>query len=219
MTTTPFRLLIIDDHPVLLYGLRLLLDGSACFAICAEATTAADALAQAEAHQPDFIIADLVMGGRDGISMIEDLTTVSRARILVYSSHDELTYAQLSIRAGAKGYISKNEPLSNVEQALHLIAGGDIAVAPKVQAQLMREIGGGMPRAEGVAALSMRERQVLALIADGLDLAAISRTLSLSPKTVGTYRDRLKIKLGLDSLRALERFADNVSADRLRQPS
>lgn len=211
--TAPFRLLIVDDHPVLLYGLRLLLDGSSEFAICAEAATPAEALEQAERLQPDFIVADLVMGGRDGIAMIEDLATISAARILVYSSHDELTYARFAIRAGAKGYISKNESLGSVEKALRLIAGGDIAVAPAVQAQLMREYSGQPSPASGLELLSTRERQVLDLIGQGLELPALAATLSLSTKTIGTYRDRLKIKLGLDSLRELERFADaNVMA-------
>lgn len=207
MQTAPFRLLVIDDHPVVLYGLRLLLRGHARFAICAEAATVGEARAQAEALQPDFIIADLVLGGRDGIAMIEDLTTICPARIMVYSSHDELVYARHVLKAGAKGYVSKNEGLEAVEAALNIMAGGEIAVSAAVQALTMRDYVQGERAAEGLAALSARELQVLDMIGRGHDLQMLARELSLSSKTIGTYRERLKTKLGIDTAQGLQAYA------------
>ncbi len=209
MAAAPFTLLVIDDHPIVLSGLRLLFRDHARFAICAEAGTAADACAMAEALEPDFIIADLVLGGRDGISLIEDLAaSCPAARILVYSSHDELIHARHALRAGARGYVSKTEGLESVERALDTIAGGDIRVGPGVQALLVREYAGGRNDRSGLASLSTRELQVLQLIGRGFDLQELGRQMGLSIKTIGTYRERLKIKLGLETVRELERIAE-----------
>jgi DNA-binding NarL/FixJ family response regulator len=218
MAAPPFKLLVIDDHPVVLYGLRLLFQAHARFAICGEAQTAAEACALAEALTPDFVIADLVLGGRDGLSLIEDLAaTCPAARILVYSSQDELIHARHTLRAGARGYVSKAEGLESVERALEVIAGGDIRVSPGVQALLVREYAGEHAPRSGLATLSTRELQVLQLIGRRLDLQEVARRLALSVKTIGTYRERLKIKLGLETVRELERVAEAYIED-AREP-
>lgn len=191
------RLLIIDDHPVVLTGLRLLFAADPRFEVAGEATSAAAARAEPGRLQPDLIVTDLVMGGADGIALIEDLAAIGpRAAILVYSSHDERLWGPRVLRAGARGFVAKAEPLDAVAEALAALVAG------------RRHVGSAAPQPPATeAALSARERQVLGLIGEGYSLQAMAATLGLSVKTVGTYRERLKAKFGLDNVRMLERIA------------
>jgi DNA-binding NarL/FixJ family response regulator len=204
----PFRLLVIDDHPVVLSGLRLLFAADPRFDCCGEATSAADGCTLAEQLQPDAIVTDLVLGGNDGVALLEDLRAiVPAARILVYSSHDELAWARHALRAGAHGYVSKAEPLDLVAVALDTIVAGEIHVSAGVQRLLVKDYAGSRSEPYDIASLSARELQVLTLLGNGGSLQSVGRELGLSVKTIGTYRERLKTKLGLDSARMLERFA------------
>lgn len=205
----PFRLLLVDDHPVVLFGLRLLFAQNRHFTIVAEArssTTARDAM---EREMADFAVVDLVMGERDGASLVEDLLAIhASTQILVYSSLDDLETLRAVLRAGARGYLPKTEGLEAVASAMDRIATGEIVVGSTLQARFL----GAMAEDERNAdALSRRERQVLDRMGRGHGLQTIARDLSLSVKTVGTYRERLKTKLGLDSLRTLERYAADAS--------
>jgi two-component system response regulator NreC len=205
---TALRLLIIDDHPVVLSGIRLLLAADPRFGLCGEAASAAAGCAVAEAEQPDLIITDLVMGGADGIALIQDLRTIApAATILVYSSHDERLWARRVLQAGARAFVPKAMPLDLLATALETVIAGGIHVSADVQQMLVRDVADGRDESPDVASLSARELQVLTLMANGLSLQALGQQLGVSVKTVGTYRERLKIKLGLDTVRALDRFA------------
>jgi DNA-binding NarL/FixJ family response regulator len=212
-----FRVLIIDDHPVVLSGLRLLLDGDPAFAICGEAASPSQACLITDDEQPDIIITDLAMAGEDGSHLVDDLLAIlPTTRILVYSSHEESTWAPRVIRSGARGFISKAEPLDTVATALEAIIGGDIYVSPAAQRLLVNDFA--RSAASETKGLSTRELQVLRLIAEGASLQSLAQRLELSVKTVGTYRERLKTKLGLDSVRMLERFAVDYVAGRATLP-
>ena len=212
---TFYRLLIVDDHPIVLTGLRLLLAGSSEFRLVGEATTAAEARASAERLQPDLIITDLVMGGADGIALVEDLVAIAPAAVLVYSSHDERQWAPRVLRVGARGFVSKAEPLDAVEAALFTLIQGEIHISAEVQRALVSDYAECGAGAADIASLSGRELQVLTLMGKGLGLQALSATLGLSVKTVGTYRERLKVKLGLESVRMLERVAHDQGKPQL----
>lgn len=208
-----FRLLIVDDHPIVLTGLKLLLSGDGRFAVSGEAGSAAAACAEAERLQPDVIITDLTMGDGDGIALIEDLRAIlPGSRIIVYSSRDEAVWAPQAIRAGAHGYVPKSEPLDTVAVTLDRVMAGAIHVSEAVQQQLIADVGRQRDRRSDIDNLSARELQVLRLIGSGETLQSLARELGLSVKTVGTYRERLKTKLGLDSVRSLDRYAaDHVA--------
>lgn len=202
----PARILIVDDHPVVLFGLQLLLRGHPRFQVCAEATNADDARRLAEELRPDVMVTDLMMGGRDGHHLIEDVATASPGtRIVVYSSQDETLHARDALKSGARAYVSKTQGLETVERAIVAVLAGLVHLRPGLPDPWPRsdELVGRT----AVDDLSPREQQVLALIGRGLDLQSLARELSLSVKTIGTYRERLKIKLGLDSVRSLERLA------------
>lgn len=203
-----FRLLIVDDHPIVLTGLKLLLFGDARFDISGQAGSAREACAAAERLQPDVIITDLSMGDGDGIALIEDLRAMlPGTRIIVYSSHEETIWGPQAIRAGAHGYVAKSEPLDTVAVALERVMAGAIHVSEAVQQLLIGDVGRQRDRRTGIGGLSARELQILRLIGRGATLQSLANELGLSVKTVGTYRERLKVKLGLDSVRMLESYA------------
>lgn len=203
-----FRLLIVDDHPIVLTGLKLLLDLADRFAVVGEASSAASACAEAERLQPDVVITDMTMGDGDGVALIEDLRAVlPTVRIVVYSSRDEAIWAPRTIRAGAHGYVPKSEPLDALAIALDRVMTGAIHVSEAVQQSLIADLGQQRDRRTDIGGLSARELQILRLIGSGETLQMLGRQLGLSVKTVGTYRERLKTKLGLDSVRALDRYA------------
>jgi DNA-binding NarL/FixJ family response regulator len=202
------RILIVDDHPVVLYGLRFLFESDPSFEICGEASDSLAARAQAEALKPDFVICDLVLGGRDGTELIQDLRSIApQAHILVYSSQSQWTFARRSLQAGARGYIAKSEGLRMVAMALAQIARGDIYVGEEIRQRLTQSGLGTARDVPDIDELSNRELQVLQLIGEGRSGREIAEALNLSIKTIGTYRERLKVKLCLASLRELETLA------------
>lgn len=207
---TRHRLLLVDDHPVVLSGLRLLVAGSSRYVIAAEAHTADAARELAEKEQPDLVVTDLVMGGNDRIALVEDLVAIlPNAAILVYSSSDEPVWARHALRAGARGYVSKAEPLEAVAAALDAILSGMTHVSPALAA--FPGPAGDRDVSE-VATLSARELQILTLMGQGRSPQSLGLELGLSVKTIGSYRERLKIKLGFDSMRMLDRFAADYVA-------
>ena len=209
-----FRVVIVDDHPIVLTGLTLLFTGNERFTLVGEANSPRAACSIAERLQPDAIITDLVMGEGDGIAMIEDMRAMlPSARIVVYSSRDEAVWAPRAIEAGAHGYVAKSEPLDAVAVALERVMTGRIHVSEHVQQMLIGDLAQRYRRADG-GDLSAREAQVLDMIGKGATLQSLATQLGLSVKTVGTYRERLKIKLGLDNVRMLERYANDHAARR-----
>ena len=215
-TLSIFRLLIVDDHPIVLTGLKLLLDGDNRFALSGEARSGPEACAEAERLQPDVIITDLTRGVGDCIALIEDLRAMlPSVRIIVYSSRDEAVWGPHAIRAGAHAYVAKSEPLDAVAVALDRVITGAIHVSLPVQQLLIADLARQRDRRTDVADLSTRELQILRLIGSGETLQSLAKELGLSVKTVGTYRERLKIKLGLDNVRMLDRYAANHVAGRL----
>lgn len=206
MTQKP-SVLIVDDHAVVRFGLAQMLALDGRFAVCAEAATVADATRAMERTRPDLAVVDLMLGGRDGVDLVRALKARSeRTRILAYSAQPELTYAPRAFRAGAAGYLMKDAGVEEVPAALAVLMQGECYASPQVQRALFQAVAGGAA-AGPLAALSERELQVLRLLGRGHGTAEIAIELSLSMKTVGTYRERLKEKLGLASARRLEQCA------------
>lgn len=210
MTHRSSRVLLVDDHPVVLFGLRFLLEQKPRFAVCGEVEDSVSARAQAGALQPDYIILDLVLGGRDGIELLEDLRAIApAARILVYSSQNEWRFARRSIKAGARGYVAKSEGLPIVARALDTIAEGGIFISEAVRQRMLDAFATDtvVSAQAGIDQLSNRELQVLRMIGDGYSSRDVALELGVSIKTIGTYCERIKIKLRLDSFRDLQILA------------
>jgi len=200
--------LLVDDHPITRLGLRCLLEDHALFALCGEAGDVTAAHRLTEELRPDLIVLDLMLGGRDGPELIEDLLASHPAKILVFSSMKESDYAPRALKAGARGYVGKSEGLEAVEAALEKIAGGAYAFGEAVMRTLLDQAAGGK---NGLEALSNRELQIFRLLGTGKETAAIAAELHLGVKTIGTYRERLKSKLHLGSARELEAAARDLA--------
>ncbi|MGH8048003.1 MAG: response regulator [Chthoniobacterales bacterium] len=202
-----YSVLLVDDHPVARVGLRFLLEEHEAFFICGEAGDAASAKRLVANLLPDMIVLDMRLGGRDGTELVEDLLAIHpAARILIFSSLDEITHARRTLRAGALGFVAKARGVEEVGAGLERLARGEYAFSAAVQRTLFDDAAG-----RGVSgpleALSDRELQVFRLLGEGRGTAEIAQELHLSMKTIGTYRERLKDKLNVESARNLEQRA------------
>ena len=192
------RLLIVDDHTVVRRGIRQILSDVSDIVVGDEAATGAEALAKAGTESWDLILLDLSMPGSHGLDVITQLRAEHPAiPILVHSMHPEDQFALRAIRAGASGYLTKDSAPDRLVQAIrHVVAGGHYLTSWLAE-RLAREVASGSAAAHEL--LSDREYQVLVRIASGKSTKAIADELSLSPKTVGTYRLRLAKKMGCAS--------------------
>ncbi len=194
-------------------GLALLIESMPGFALAGEAGSAADARTALARTDATLVILDLMLGGRDGLELLGELQSLCPgARFLVYTMQPERLYARRALRAGAQGYLVKSAGLPAVRDALQALVRGERYVSPAMAQILIEESLGGV-RAT-VDDLSNRELQVLGLLAAGRELGEIASELHLSVKTVGTYRERLKNKLGVETARNLAREAAEVLGSR-----
>jgi DNA-binding NarL/FixJ family response regulator len=205
----PLRVFLIDDHPVVRSGLALLIEAMPGHVLAGEAGSAAEARLAVKAARPDLVVLDLTLGGRDGLELLGELQSLCpAARFLIYTMQPERIYARRALRAGAQGYLVKSAGLPAVKDALAALARGERYVSPAMAQVLIEESLGGAKA--GVDDLSDRELQVLGLLAARRELGEIASELNLSVKTVGTYRERLKSKLGVETARELSREAEVI---------
>ena len=201
----PRRILIVDDHPIVRQGMRLMIDAESDLQICGEAQTEQEARRQVRALLPDAVVVDLSLEEGDGFNVVRDVHAhFPQIRILVLSMHDELIYAQRLLAEGAAGYIMKQAAASQLINALRAVLRGERYVSEALQQNLVSRSdtdGGGSTR------LSARELQVISLIGRGLGTRQIADNLSLSVKTVETHRLTIKRKLGLDTNAQLVQYA------------
>jgi len=203
---TPHRVFLIDDHPVVRSGLAMLLESMPGYVLAGEAGSTAEAREMLKNDPPDIVVFDLMLGGRDGIELLSELQVMCPVtRFLVYTMQPEHVYARRALRAGAHGFLMKSSGLPAVRDALAALIRGERYVSPAMTQVLIQESLGGA-RAT-VDELSDRELQVLGLLAEGRELGEIATSLNLSVKTVGTYRERLKNKLGVETASELTREA------------
>lgn len=198
----PRRVLIVDDHPIVRNGLGQLIGQEDDLTVCGEASDAIEALECARALKPDLVLVDISLGGSNGI----ELTKTMRERcpdvaVLVLSMHDESLYAERALRAGAKGYVMKQEAAETVLKAIRKVLQGGLYVSESVAARLLQEFveGSSEPSRGGVEALSDRELEVFELIGGGIATRDIATKLRLSVKTIETHRAHIKQKLNLKS--------------------
>ena len=202
--------LIVDDHPVVREGIRVLLERAGEYAVIAEAATQAEALATLEDAVPDVALIDVALRGGDGLELTKMLQArFPRLPILIVSMHDEALYAERALAAGASGYVMKDVMSDTVVDAVRAVLRGDIFVSEHIVQHLVRSFarGGARQAASPVDALSDRELEVLRHIGEGMSTRMIAETLHLSVKTIETHRAHLKEKLGLADGNELLRYA------------
>lgn len=205
------KILVVDDHPIVAQGLELLFSKEENLRVCGTADNANDALAVIPKLKPDLLIADISLkGGINGIDLIKLVKAqYPGIPILAMSMHDESLYAERAIRAGARGYIMKNEMTSTLIKAIQLVTQGRIYLSDTMSSRLLDNLVFDQTRKLGQSLdkLTDRELEVLRMIGEGNRTSDIARTLNLSVKTVDTHRTRIKKKLKLQNSAELVKYA------------
>jgi DNA-binding NarL/FixJ family response regulator len=203
------RVMIVDDHPIVRRGLADVIACQPDLEVCGEAAGVADAVDEVGRTRPDVVVIDLALKDGHGIELIEQIKARDEhAKMLVSSMHDETLFAERALRAGAMGYVSKQEPTENLLEAIRHVLRGEIYLSSRMTGRLLRHLrDGGVVGADPIAGLSDREIQVFEMIGQGLTTRQIARNLGLSPKTVETHRQKVKDKLNLKNSAELNRRA------------
>jgi len=194
----PTRVLLVDDHPLVRQALRETLSLEGDLAVCGEAEDRQGTLAAIEASRPDLAIVDLGLKNSDGIALIKDIHELHPQMLtLVLSMHDESLYAERAIRAGASGYISKQEASKKIIEAVRKILAGQIYWSEKAAAQVASKVARSVRGADGSPAdlLSERELQVFELIGTGASASQVAAALHIGVSTVESHRTHIKKKM------------------------
>jgi DNA-binding NarL/FixJ family response regulator len=198
--TPPISVLIVDDHPVVRRGLRVLLEVQEGIEVAGEAGDGDTALALAAEHPPDVILLDLKLPGVDGIAVLSALKARdSTARVLVLTSATEPALASLALRSGAAGLLYKDVDPDALVRAIRSVHDGHLLLAPEAAGTLVRSAGAGPGTGPGAGldALTSREREVLAELTHGRSNREVARALRISEKTVKAHVSSVLAKLGV----------------------
>jgi DNA-binding NarL/FixJ family response regulator len=217
------KVLIVDDHPIVRQGLRLMIDEEPDLKVCGEAQSEREARVAIRDLEPDVVIVDISLAQGDGLELVRDVHAHHPdLPMLVLSMHDELIYAERLLAVGASGYIMKHAASDQLLVALRRVLSGERYVSESLAENLGRMRGGAESRAasdDPIERLSNRELQVLSLIGRGQSSREAADRLGLSIKTVETHRQGLKRKLNLATNAQLLQYAINWYATRSKPPS
>lgn len=177
--------------------------------VCGEAGTYDEALALAAAEKPDVAVVDITLKDRNGLELIREMRTrVPDVRALVLSMHDEAEYADRALRAGARGYVMKEDADEVIVSAIRHVLSGELYVSPAMSSRLIRQLSSGEKSgAAGVASLTEREREIFECVGDGLSTRKIAEKFNLSERTVEVHRANIKKKLGCEDAAQMLREA------------
>ena len=212
------RVIVVEDHPVLSDGLRQLIDKQPDLACVGIADNTSDAKRLVEQSKPDLMLLDLRLKGGDSLDLIKTLRVEHpETKVLVLSQYDELIFAERTLRAGASGYIMKENVANEVLRAVRKVLAGELYFSEKVATALVQRSLREKPGAShvGLERLSDRELQVFQLIGASHGTREIAEQFHLSPRTVETHREKIKFKLGLHSAAELKQFARKWAAENL----
>jgi DNA-binding NarL/FixJ family response regulator len=203
------RIFIVDDHPVMRLGLRTLISSEPDLEVCGETDNIPTALTLVEQGCPDIVLVDISLKGGSGIELIKQITArCPSLRILVVSMHDESLFAERALRAGALGYINKDEAINKGVDAIRQVLSGKVYLSDRMTEHMLGVMA-NRDRADGspLANLSDRELEVFEQIGHGVGTREIAEQLMLSVKTIETYRENIKRKLVLQTNTELIRRA------------
>jgi len=214
----PIRLMLVDDHQVVRTGLKTFLETQPGFQVVAEADDGREAIPLALETRPDIVIMDITMPEMDGLETTRALKAAwPEALVLALTVHDDKMYFMEMLAAGAAGYLTKQAASDELVQAIRAVVAGNIYLQPALARWLLddyQRLATGKPVSSdvrdvaiGLHVLSQREREVLELLARGLNNAEMGQRLGLSPKTISRHRERIMAKLNLHSRTELVKFA------------
>ncbi len=208
-------LLLVEDHPVIRNGIRLFLEQSGRYTVCAETDRADDVLALISMSRPAVVLLDLLLGGKDALALIAQIVAAHRdCRVLVFSMLQETVYAERALRAGATGYLMKSAPPEEFLLALDNVCQGRAYLSPRTFARVFRDARLSRTADPKLDRLSDRELQLFQMIGAGLPNREIARHLGISVKTVEAHRENIKNKLDLadasELAAASTRFVETV---------
>ena len=202
-------IVLVDDHAVVRAGVRRLLEQEPLFEVIGEAESGEKAYQILAELKPDVMVMDLSMPGMGGLEAIRRiLMRYEKAKILVLSMHEDLSFANQALKLGAKGYLTKNTLADDLVKSIETVTQGDVFLSDEIaQKMAMQSISGNQ---DPVNELSAREFEIFRLLAEGLDIDAIASTLNISSKTVSNYQTMIKQKLDINTPIELIRYAIKV---------
>ena len=202
-------IVLVDDHAVVRAGVRRLLEQETLFEVIGEAESGEKAYQIFGELKPDVMVMDLSMPGMGGLEAIRRiLMRYEKAKILVLSMHEDLSFANQALKLGAKGYLTKNTLADDLVKSIETVTQGDVFLSDEIAKKMaMQSISGNQ---DPVHELSAREFEIFRLLAEGLDIAAIASTLNVSSKTVSNYQTMIKQKLNINTPIELIRYAIKV---------
>jgi DNA-binding NarL/FixJ family response regulator len=200
---TIYKIMLVDDHPIVRHGLGLLIDQEDDLEVCGETESAVETLDKIGEVTPDIVVADISLQGSSGLELTKALKEkLPELPVLILSMHDEALYAERALRSGARGYVMKQEPADTVITAIRKVLEGGVYLSEGLSSRMLREfVDGNKVETEkfGVESLSDRELEVFELIGRGHSTRKIADRLKLSIKTIETHRAHVKQKLKIDN--------------------
>jgi len=199
-------IVLVDDHAVVRAGVRRLLEQEPLFEVIGEAESGEKAYQIYGELKPDVMVMDLSMPGMGGLEAIRRiLMRYEKAKILVLSMHEDLSFANQALKLGAKGYLIKNTLADDLVKSIETVSNGEVFLSAEIAKKMaMQSISGDK---DPIHELSAREFEIFRLLAEGLDIDAITSTLNISSKTVSNYQTMIKQKLDINSPVELIRYA------------
>lgn len=204
------RLVLVEDHLVVRQGLRAVLEAIDDFEVVGEASDGLQALNVVGRSRPDLIVLDLMLSGKISLEVARQVSQISpNTRVVILSMHSDVAYVTEALKAGAIGYILKDESAEQLVHALREAAAGRQYISPSISEESLRayEEHAAEHAADPMNALTLREREILRLTAEGLSGTEIGQLLHISPRTVETHRANLMRKLNLRNQKEMVRFA------------
>jgi DNA-binding NarL/FixJ family response regulator len=202
LTPDKSRIFLVDDHAMFREGLRQLIDREPDLTVCGDAAEAESALQEIRKLKPDLVVVDITLGGTSGIDLIKAIKNEEEDfPVLVVSMHDESLYAERALRAGAMGYVMKQEPAKTVKMAIRKVLGGDMHLSEKMASSVITKFMHGPDDAPPapLEKLSDRELEVFQMLGMGKGVRQIAEEMNVTIPTVNSFRNRIKEKLQLKS--------------------
>jgi DNA-binding NarL/FixJ family response regulator len=209
-STDHIRVYLVDDHPAIREAIRDTIENTIDMEICGETSNSDDAFRDIEELHPDVAVVDISLNDAHGLDLVQNVRSqYPDVRTIVFSMYDENVYAERAIRAGAAGYLMKSEPTKNIVEAIRAAHEGEVYLSRKMSSRILNKVAMGRTAEPSFAIdeLTDREMAVFQMLGQGYSVQEIQDRLSLSRKTIETYRRRAKEKLGFDTVSELLQYA------------